>query len=169
MPWFAATRIIGWYVPKFFADAHPEILQDVKNLNALAGAVRPGRTRGAPPAGGALYVVVPYPPGGRSGGSTAIRGLVAALALATPFLLVSEARARDRIPADERYAKLEQVYKNARQNCVLLDKIDETSNRRKSTVKDVIETISLLPEGRTTIERAKAAGVSMCIVGRYCQ
>ncbi len=28
--------IIGWYVPKFFADAHPEILQDVKNLNALA-------------------------------------------------------------------------------------------------------------------------------------
>ena len=28
--------IIGWYVPKFFADAHPEILTDVKNLNALA-------------------------------------------------------------------------------------------------------------------------------------
>ncbi len=28
--------IIGWYVPKFFADAHPEILQDVKNLNNFA-------------------------------------------------------------------------------------------------------------------------------------
>ncbi len=28
--------IIGWYVPKFFADAHPEILQDVKNLNNYA-------------------------------------------------------------------------------------------------------------------------------------
>ncbi len=28
--------IIGWYVPKFFADAHPEILQDVKNLNTYA-------------------------------------------------------------------------------------------------------------------------------------
>ena len=47
--------------------------------NALAAAVRPGRTRRAPPAGGALYVVVPYPPGEKSGGSTAIRGLLAAL------------------------------------------------------------------------------------------
>ena len=28
--------IIGWYVPKFFADAHPDILQDVKNLNNYA-------------------------------------------------------------------------------------------------------------------------------------
>jgi glycine betaine/proline transport system substrate-binding protein len=28
--------IIGWYVPKFFADAHPEILTDVTNLNNYA-------------------------------------------------------------------------------------------------------------------------------------
>jgi glycine betaine/proline transport system substrate-binding protein len=28
--------IIGWYVPKFFADEHPDILQDVKNLNKYA-------------------------------------------------------------------------------------------------------------------------------------
>lgn len=28
--------IIGWYVPKFFADEHPDILQDAKNLNKYA-------------------------------------------------------------------------------------------------------------------------------------
>lgn len=28
--------IIGWYVPKAFADEHPDILQDVKNLNKYA-------------------------------------------------------------------------------------------------------------------------------------
>ncbi|HYR12102.1 MAG TPA: glycosyltransferase [Longimicrobium sp.] len=65
--------------------------------NALAAAVLPGRTRGAPPAGGALYVVVPYPPGDRSGGSTAIRGLLAALgegyAVETIPLYAMDARA----------------------------------------------------------------------------
>ena len=28
--------IIGWYVPKWFADEHPDILTDAKNLNAVA-------------------------------------------------------------------------------------------------------------------------------------
>ena len=28
--------IIGWYVPKWFADEHPEVVADAKNLNAVA-------------------------------------------------------------------------------------------------------------------------------------
>jgi glycosyltransferase involved in cell wall biosynthesis len=65
--------------------------------NALAAAVRPGRTRGEPAAGGGLYVVVPYPPGEKSGGSAAIQGLLTALgegyAIETIPLYAMDARA----------------------------------------------------------------------------
>lgn len=48
--------------------------------NALASAVRPGRPRAEKAdAGDALYVVVPYPPGEKSGGARAIQGLLRAL------------------------------------------------------------------------------------------
>lgn len=49
--------------------------------NALASAVRPGPTRRASPRAddGTLYVVVPYPPGEKSGGARAIQGLLRAL------------------------------------------------------------------------------------------
>lgn len=57
------------------------------SANALAGAVRPGPTRRARAAAGdadgaadgALYVVVPYSPGEKSGGARAIQGLLTAL------------------------------------------------------------------------------------------
>ena len=38
--------IIGWYVPKFFADAHPEILTDVKNLNQYADQFKTSESGG---------------------------------------------------------------------------------------------------------------------------
>jgi glycosyltransferase involved in cell wall biosynthesis len=47
-------------------------------VSALAGAVRPGPTRRRGPEG-AVYVVVPYPPGEKSGGARAIQGLLRAL------------------------------------------------------------------------------------------
>jgi glycosyltransferase involved in cell wall biosynthesis len=56
----------------------------VLSARAVAGAVRPGRVEGEEQAEGSgaedtVYVVVPYPPGGKSGGARAIGGLLRAL------------------------------------------------------------------------------------------
>ncbi len=96
----------------------------------------------------------------------AFKKAAAVAVLLSPFaLFTGQAQAAsDRIPDDPRYKVLSQAFKNAQKDCVLLDKISETKNRKSGEISRIIEVIERLPESRIFMERARNAGVAFCIV-----